>query len=117
MINELTQYVDVLQWGAAGGQLLYVWVADGAVGGEEEFAQAGQVAGEVLETSGAALQCGTPAQVQLLQHPEQPQTKQEHWSDSVHKFRHSLKADQLCFGSVVYSYKTELFMFIMCRLH
>lgn len=53
----------MLQWGAAGGQLLYVWVADGAVGCEEEFAQAWEAAGKVLETSGAALQCGTPAQV------------------------------------------------------
>lgn len=34
--------------------------------------QARQVAGEVLETSGAALQCRTPAQVQLLQHSGQP---------------------------------------------
>lgn len=66
----------MLQRGAAGGQLLYVWVADGAVGGEEEFAQARQAAGEVLETPGAALQGGTPAQVQLLQHPEQAHTKQ-----------------------------------------
>lgn len=70
----LTQYVEVLQWGAAGGQLLYVWVADGAVGGEEEFAHAGQAAGEVLEASCAALQRGTPAQVQLLQHPERAQS-------------------------------------------
>lgn len=74
---DLTQYVEVLQWGAAGSQLLYVWVAHAAVGGEEEFAQAWQAAGEALETPGAALQSGTPAQVQLLQHPEQAQTMQE----------------------------------------
>lgn len=78
----------MLQWGAVGSQLLYVWVTDGAVGSEEEFVQARQAAGEVLETSGAALQCGTPAQVQLLQHSEQPQTKQGKWGDSVHKFEH-----------------------------
>lgn len=52
---DLTQYVKVLQWGAAGGKLVYIWVTYSAVGGEEEFAQAGQAAGEVLETSGAAL--------------------------------------------------------------
>ena len=67
----------MLQRGATGGQFLYVGVTDGAVGGEEEFAQAGQAAGEVLETPGAALQRGTPAQVQLLQHPEQPQSMQD----------------------------------------
>ena len=91
---ELTQYVEVLQWGAAGGQLLYIWVTHSAVGGEEEFAQARQAAGEVLETSGAALQCGTPAQVQLLQHPEQPQREPG-------LLTHSLKTDKLCFASVV----------------
>lgn len=81
----LTQYVEVLQRGAAGGQLVYIWVTDSAVGGEEEFAQAGQAAGEVLETSGAALQCGTPAQVQLLQHSEWAQTN---WI--IHTFEKTL---------------------------
>lgn len=75
--GELTQYVEMLQRGAAGCQLLYVRVAHSAVGSEEELAQPRQAAGEVLETSGAALQRGTPAQVQLLQHPEQSQSKQE----------------------------------------
>lgn len=77
----------MLQRGAAGGQLLYVWVADGAVGGEEEFAQAWQAAREVLEAPGAALQGGAPAQVQLLQHPEQPQTKQNNQGQTVDKFK------------------------------
>lgn len=36
--SELTQYVQVLQRGAAGSQLLYVWVADCAVSSEEELA-------------------------------------------------------------------------------
>lgn len=62
----------MLQRGAAGAQLLDVRVADGAVGREEELAQARQAAGEVLETPGAALQRGAPAQVQLLQHPGHP---------------------------------------------
>lgn len=103
----------MLQWRAAGGQLLYVWVTDGAVGGEEEFAQAGQAAGEVLETPGAALQRGTPAQVQLLQHPDQPQTIKESTavtpstnSDGHRKQMHCAVA--LC------SYKTEEFLFWMC---
>lgn len=68
-----TQYVEVLQRRAARRQLLYVRVADGAVGGEEELPQSGQAAGELLEAAGAALQGGTPAQVQLLQRPEPPQ--------------------------------------------
>lgn len=75
-VRALTQYVEVLQWRAAGGQLVQIRVADGAVGSEEEFAQAGQAAGEVLETPGVALQRGTPAQVQLLQHPERARSKQ-----------------------------------------
>ena len=68
--SDLTQYVQMLQGGAAGGELLYVVVTDGAVGSQEEFAQAWQAAGEVLETSSAALEGGTPAQVQLFKHPE-----------------------------------------------
>lgn len=59
--EDLTQYVEVLQWGAAGSQLIQIWIADGAVGREEQFAQAGQAAGEVLETTSVALQRGTPA--------------------------------------------------------
>jgi hypothetical protein len=60
----------VLQRGAVGGQLLQVRVTHGAVGGEEELAQSGQFARQVLEASGAALKRGAPAQVQLLQHPD-----------------------------------------------
>ena len=63
----------MLQRWAVGGQLLNVRVTDGAIGGEEKLSQSWQVAGELLEASGAALQSGTPAQVELLQHPEQPE--------------------------------------------
>lgn len=69
--SDLTQNVKVLQRGTAGSQSLDVRVTDGAVGGEEEFAQAGQAASEILETPGAALEGGTPAQVQLLQHSDE----------------------------------------------
>lgn len=68
---DLTQNVKVLQWGAAGSQCLDVWVTNSAVSSEEEFAQARKAASEVLETPGAALECGAPAQVQLLQHPDE----------------------------------------------
>lgn len=61
----------MLQRGTAGGQSLDVRVTHSAVGGEEEFAQARQAASEILETSGAALEGGTPAQVQLLQHSDE----------------------------------------------
>lgn len=62
----------MLQRGAAVSQLLYVRVADGAVSSEEELPESRQTAGELLEAAAAALQGGTPTQVQLLQHPEQP---------------------------------------------
>lgn len=71
----LTQYVEVLQRRATGRQLLYVWVAHRAIGSEEELAQTRQAASEMLETASAALESGTPAEVQLLQHPDKPQTK------------------------------------------
>lgn len=80
--GDLTQNVEMPQTGAAGCQLLYVWVADGAVGSEEELAQAWKAAGEVLETSRTALQRGTPAQVQFPQHPEQQQSQQVNWGDA-----------------------------------
>lgn len=76
----------MLQRGAAGSQLVYVGVADRAVSGEEELAQSWQAAGKLLETSRAALKCGAPAQVQLLQHPEQPQSIEEK-QRSKHKLR------------------------------
>lgn len=65
----------MLQRGAAGSQLLDVRVADGAVGREEELSKPWQAAGELLETTRAALQCGAPTQIQLLQHPEQTHQK------------------------------------------
>lgn len=61
----------MLQQGAAGSQLLDVRVADSAVGCEEELSKLWQAAGELLETTRAALQCGAPAQVEFLQRPEQ----------------------------------------------
>lgn len=61
----------MLQWGAAGSQCLNIQVTNSAVGSEEEFSQARKATSEILETSGAALERGTPAQVQLLQHPDE----------------------------------------------
>lgn len=66
----------MLQRGAAGSQLLDVWVTDGAVGGEEKLSKPWQAAGKLLETTSAALQRGAPTQVQLLQQPEQTQENQ-----------------------------------------
>lgn len=60
----------MLQWRTVSGQLFYIWIADSTVGSEEELSETRQAAGEVLKTSSAALQCGTPAQVQFLQHSE-----------------------------------------------
>lgn len=71
----------MLQGGTPGSQLLYVRVTDGAVGSEEELSESRQTAGELLETAGAALQRGTPAQVQLLQHPDQPHETHENHGD------------------------------------
>lgn len=62
------EYVEVLQRGTAGSQLLEVRVAHRAVGCEEEFSEPRKTPGELLETPCAALESGTPAQVQLLQH-------------------------------------------------
>lgn len=67
--GRLTQDVEVLEGRTAGSQLLDVRVTGGAVGGEEELAQTGQLPGQALEAAGAALQGGAPAQVELLQQP------------------------------------------------